>query len=118
MALVIENTFTSMQDLCKYLSKKYLNIRLFDNEDYFINMKFESNKLIKHVKCSIFVVCGSNDYIVPSFMSSSLFELAVNARYKELYQLTSRGHNDLYEEDAYYENLEKMLNSVTKKSFL
>jgi hypothetical protein len=112
MALVIENTFTSMQDLCNYLSQKYLNIRLFENEDYFINMKFESNKLIKHINSSIFIVYGSNDHVVPSFMSSSLFDLAVNAKYKELCELTSRGHNDLYEEDSYYEKLKKMLKSV------
>ena len=110
MALIIQSTFTSMQDLCRYLAQKYVNLSLFENEEYFLNMKFESKDLIKRVKSSIFIICGLKDQIVPPFMSSTLFDNAINAKRKELCQLKARGHNDLHEDEIYYEKLERMLN--------
>ena len=109
MALIVENTFTSMYALCQHLTKKYLKIRLFENEAYFKNIKFESDKLINFIKCPIFFICGLCDQIVPPSMSSTLFKLATNAKSKDLYEISSKEHNDLYD-DSYYEHLNRILN--------
>jgi fermentation-respiration switch protein FrsA (DUF1100 family) len=115
MALVVENSFTSIPALCRHLVYKHLKLSLFENDsEFFYNVKFESDVSIKTITCPILVVCGSKDEIVPPEMSKQLFELATKARAKCFFELESKGHNDLYHDDFYYVKLEKFLNESAR----
>jgi fermentation-respiration switch protein FrsA (DUF1100 family) len=85
-ALILQSTFTSARDMAKTMFPLGLL-------QPFVNVHFDSAKVIAGIRCPKLIIHGTDDSIVPFRLGETLFNLASSP--KEFYAVPGAGHNDL-----------------------
>ncbi len=87
-ALIVQSSFTSMKEEVKSIAQyKLLPINLI------LNQPFDSINKVYKLKMPVFFTHGTDDELIPTYMSRKLFELAPEP--KELFIVPGAEHNNL-----------------------
>ncbi|MDY6806433.1 MAG: alpha/beta hydrolase, partial [Cyanobacteriota bacterium] len=87
-ALIVQSSFTSMREEVKSIGQyKLLPINLI------LNQHFDSINKVEGLKMPVFFTHGTDDELIPTYMSRKLFELAPEP--KELFIVPGAEHNNL-----------------------
>ncbi len=86
--LIVEGTFTSMKEMANIMGYS----RLFPLK-LILTQKFDSINKISGIQVPILLIHGTEDEVVPTFMSQQLYDVAPTA--KKLYLVPGAKHNDL-----------------------
>ncbi len=85
--LIVEGTFTSMKEMADIIGYgRWFPLKLL------LTQKFDSIKKITTIQVPILLIHGTEDEVVPTFMSQQLYNAAPSA--KKLYLVSEAGHND------------------------
>lgn len=87
--LIVEGTFTSMNAMANVMGYN----RLFPL-NLILTQKFNSLAKITELQVPILLIHGTEDTVVPSYMSQQLYD-AVPFPDKQLYLISGAGHNDI-----------------------
>ena len=122
--ILIENTFTSLDDLVYVMFPflKYLR-------KYLLSSKFETLNIIGKIERHILLCRSENDELIPNIQMNTLYNSAKRALFKKYYMIHQSSHNDGFrtdiieyaiaihkfmdECDNYYKNLAK--NKINEK---
>jgi fermentation-respiration switch protein FrsA (DUF1100 family) len=86
--LVIEGTFTSMKDMATYKGRySWLPI------NWLLTQRFNTLEKVPSLNTPIFFLHGTDDQIVPAYMSEKLYQVAREP--KELWLVENARHNDV-----------------------
>ena len=86
--LIVESTFTSMKAMADIMGySRFLPLK------FILTQKFDSINKISGIEVPILLIHGTEDEVVPSFMSQELYNVASSA--KKLHWVTGAGHNDV-----------------------
>ena len=86
--LIVEGTFTSMKEMADIIGYgRWFPLQLL------LTQKFDSLKKISHLQVPILLIHGTEDEVVPTFMSQELYDAVPSA--KKLYLVSGAGHNDV-----------------------
>ena len=86
--LIVEGTFTSMKEMADIIGySRWFPLQLL------LTQKFDSIKNITTLQVPILLIHGTEDEVVPTFMSQELYNAAPSA--KKLYLVSGAGHNDV-----------------------
>ena len=86
--LIVESSFTSMNAMADIMGYS----RFFPLE-FILTQKFDSINKISQIEVPILLIHGTEDEVVPSFMSQELYNVASSA--KKLHWVAGAGHNDV-----------------------
>ena len=87
-ALIVQSSFTSMTEEIQSIGQyKLLPIKLI------LNQRFDSISKVSKLKMPVFFIHGTDDELIPTYMSEKLFELAPEP--KELFIVPGAEHNNL-----------------------
>mmetsp|Transcript_27108 Transcript_27108/g.64006 ORF Transcript_27108/g.64006 Transcript_27108/m.64006 type:complete len:333 (-) Transcript_27108:349-1347(-) len=106
-AVMVENTFTSIDDLVKHLSPAYSKhvIRAMSN-------KWNSQQVIPSISRPMLFLSGRADEIVPPWMMTSLYKAAVRSEGRELAAFPKGKHNSTCLSRGYYETIKRFVDRV------
>ena len=99
--LILEAPFFSLLDIAK---QRYSLIPSF-----LLKYKFQTDKYIKKVKCSVTIFHGTDDWVTPYEGGKRLFDEVIIDN-KQFITIENAGHNNLIEYDLYKEKLKRLLN--------
>jgi len=99
--LVLESPFYNITDVAK---KRFPIFPISSLLKY----KLPNNEHIKNVKCSISIVHGTNDYVVPFTSGEKLYKVSPKDK-TTLTVIENGGHNNLNEFDEYHLLIKKIL---------
>ncbi len=86
--LIVEGTFTSMKKMADIIGYgRWFPLQLL------LTQKFDSIKKIASLQVPILLIHGTEDEVVPTFMSQELYNAAPST--KKLYLVSGAGHNDV-----------------------
>jgi uncharacterized protein len=86
--LIVQNTFTSMLEAVR--SRKIYKIFPLN---WLLNQQFNSLEKIKAIALPILFINGTEDTVIPSYMSQQLYQAAPG--FKRLYTVPEAGHNNV-----------------------
>ncbi|KAH7636660.1 hypothetical protein HUG17_6866 [Dermatophagoides farinae] len=118
MAMVIENTFTSVPDISRHLfahhthnSPLWFTRFLQFVPDWFYKSRFNSIDKISRITVPTIFISGLSDELIPPKMMIQLFKNSP-AVYKELHTFESGTHNFTWKCPTYYETIGNFLKIV------
>ena len=88
--LIVEGTFTSMQDMAKFMYK----LKFFPLE-WLVTERFDSIAKIGSLQTPILILHGTSDRTIPPFMAEKLYAAAPEP--KQLALIPQANHNNLPE---------------------
>ncbi|MBV6623354.1 MAG: alpha/beta hydrolase [Rivularia sp. (in: Bacteria)] len=105
--LIVQSSFTSMAETVK--QQDWLKIFPID---LLLTQKFNSIAKIKKLQVPVLFIHGTADSVVPSYMSSRLYNLAPEP--KQLFKVPQAGHFQIYKpgDNSYLKAIEKFINSI------
>ncbi|AFY53120.1 prolyl oligopeptidase family protein [Rivularia sp. PCC 7116] len=105
--LIVQSSFTSMAETVK--QQDWLKIFPID---LLLTQKFNSIAKIKKLQIPVLFIHGSADSVVPSYMSSRLYNLAPEP--KQLFKVPQAGHFRIYKpgNKSYLKAIEKFIKSI------
>jgi len=106
-AVVVENTFTSMEDLVRHLSPAYAR-----HVSRAMSNKWDSLHVIPTISRPILFLSGRADEIVPPWMMTSLYKAAVKSQGRELAAFPKGKHNSTCLSRGYYETIKRFADRV------
>ncbi|MDF5730851.1 MAG: alpha/beta fold hydrolase [Rhizonema sp. PD38] len=106
--LIVESSFTSLREMIAYRN----NFWIFP-VDLILIQRFESIKKVPNLKMPVLFIHGMADFIVPTYMSQSLYDLAHEP--KKLLFVPGAGHNNVAEIDPvkYQQVIQSFVNSIS-----
>ncbi|MDF5720687.1 MAG: alpha/beta fold hydrolase [Rhizonema sp. PD37] len=106
--LIVESSFTSIRELITYRN----NFWMFP-VDLILIQRFESIKKVPNLKMPVLFIHGMADFIVPTNMSQSLYDLAHEP--KKLLFVPGAGHNNVAELEPvkYQQVIQSFVNSIS-----
>ena len=109
-ALILENTFTNLSDMAKFIFPFIPGVHLLASDNFNNLIK------IKNLHNPILFIHGKADHTVPFKHSQILFEKANEP--KELYEIREAGHNDTYliGGDEYFYKIKSIINKPSPVS--
>lgn len=87
-ALIVESTFTSMRDMVDHQG-----IYALFPADLLLTQKFNSKSKVHSLKMPILLIHGTNDPVVPAYMSQVLFDTITGS--KELFLVPDADHDNV-----------------------
>ena len=110
-AVIVENTFTSMEELVKHLSPAYAKhlSRAMTN-------KWDSLAIVPRISRPILFLSGRADEIVPSWMMTALYKAAELSEGRELAAFPKGKHNSTCLSRGYYETMKRFMDRVIAES--
>ena len=102
--IIVENTFTSMQDLVKHLSPAFSKhmVRAMTN-------KWDTLSIIGNISKPMLLLSGRADEIVPPRMMTTLYKAAILSEGRELAAFPKGKHNSTCLSRGYYETIKRSL---------
>ncbi|ODV90540.1 hypothetical protein CANCADRAFT_2269 [Tortispora caseinolytica NRRL Y-17796] len=101
-AIVLENTFLSIQDMIP------ATFPLLSRFSYLCHEKWNSKALVPSFKMPALFLAGMKDEIVPPEQTRALYDLC-GSPYKSFYGFPGFGHNDTCTSGDYWEKIDKFL---------
>ena len=105
-AVVVENTFTSMSDVVRELYPRFSPVHHLTP---FLWNTWPSIERIGDVKSPVLLMYGSDDEVMPGWMSQRLFDAAVNAKFKRIVEIQGGMHDDTWRRPGYMKALRQFL---------
>lgn len=93
--VIIENTFTTLGDLCDVMFPPLRLVRKF-----LLKSKFETNKIIGKIKKPIMFCRSEKDELIPKKQMDDLYNLAKGSVYVDYYVIKNGTHNDGFKYDG------------------
>jgi fermentation-respiration switch protein FrsA (DUF1100 family) len=105
--IIVENTFTSMEDLVKHLSPAFSKhiVRAMSN-------KWDTLSIIGNISKPMLLLSGRSDEIVPPRMMTQLYKAAVLSEGRELAAFPKGKHNSTCLSRGYYETMKRFVDRV------
>ncbi|KAJ5066225.1 protein abhd13 [Anaeramoeba ignava] len=109
IALIVENTFTSVPEMAKHLLPftKYF--------PFLVHIKWNSEKSIQKIEAPILFLSGQKDELIPPFMMRKLYLNAKNSRNPVFFSLENGTHMTTWNEYGYDKKLKEFINSYLPK---
>lgn len=107
--IIVENTFTSMEDLVSHLSPILSRFRRL------MNNKWQSEELITKLRLPILFLSGRADEIVPAHMMTQLHKAAVRSIGKEMVSFPKGKHNSTCLSRGYYDSMKRFVDRVLEE---
>lgn len=109
--IIVENTFTSMEDLVKHLSPAFSKhmVRAMMN-------KWDTLSIIGNISKPMLFLSGRADEIVPPRMMSALYKAAILSEGRELAAFPKGKHNSTCLSRGYYETIKRFVDRVVLSS--
>ena len=104
--IIIENTFSSLGDLVDHIFPFIKPFKFF-----LLKNKFETKKYIEKINYPILFCRSENDELIPKKQMERLYTKALNAKFKEYYEIKNGNHNEgyLFDRIGYFEALKDFI---------
>ena len=111
--IIIENTFSSLGDLVDHIFPFIKPFKFF-----LLKNKFETKKYIEKINYPILFCRSENDELIPKKQMERLYTRAINAKFKEYYEIKNGNHNEgyLYDRIGYFEALKDFINKCMNEN--
>eukprot|EP00291_Cryptomonas_curvata_P025643 CAMPEP_0172174232 /NCGR_PEP_ID=MMETSP1050-20130122/13534_1 /TAXON_ID=233186 /ORGANISM="Cryptomonas curvata, Strain CCAP979/52" /LENGTH=337 /DNA_ID=CAMNT_0012846153 /DNA_START=97 /DNA_END=1107 /DNA_ORIENTATION=+ len=109
--VVVENTFTSIDDLVRHLSPALCRPVLRN-----LSSKWDTLRVIPQIRRPILFLSGRADEIVPPFMMTALYRAAVQSAGREMAAFPKGRHNSTCLARGYYETMRRFVDRVLVSS--
>lgn len=112
--VILENAFSSMDDLVK---DKYPELLCF--RKFILKIKIENIPVVSSLKCPLLYLVSRDDDVVPYQNSLRLIEASRNSKLLDYQIFNLAGHSELYEfaYKAYYNKISNFLSKCQKGKF-
>lgn len=90
--VIVENTFLSIGAMVDILMPYLTLIKPF-----VLRIKWDNDEKVPRVHQPILFIAGGRDELVPPFHMTKLYDLAKNAKHRQLFTVPDGGHNDTWE---------------------
>jgi len=107
--IIVENTFTSMEDLVSHLSPILSRFRRL------MKNKWRSEELIAKLRLPILFLSGRADEIVPAHMMTQLHAAAVKSVAKEMVSFPKGKHNSTCLSRGYYDAMKRFVDRILEE---
>eukprot|EP00802_Teleaulax_amphioxeia_P013072 Tamp_13119.p1 GENE.Tamp_13119~~Tamp_13119.p1 ORF type:complete len:327 (+),score=62.05 Tamp_13119:512-1492(+) len=109
--IIVENTFTSMEDLVQHLSPAFSKhmVRAMTN-------KWDTLSIIGSISKPMLLLSGRADEIVPPRMMTQLYKAAILSEGRELAAFPKGKHNSTCLSRGYYETIKRFMDRVNASS--
>jgi len=104
--VIVENTFLSIGAMVDVLMPYLTLIKPF-----VLRIKWDNDEKAPHVRQPILFIAGERDELVPPFHMTKLFDLAKNAKHRQMFTVHNGRHNDTWERGGkkYYLTVKEFL---------
>ncbi|WP_460208164.1 alpha/beta hydrolase [Scytonema sp. NUACC21] len=109
--LIVEGSFTSIRDVIAYRN----NFWMFP-VNLILTQRFDSFVKVPNLKIPVLFIHGTDDLVVPAFMSENLYEAAPEP--KNLVLISGAGHNDVAEiaPSVYHQAVQSFVKQVQERN--
>jgi hypothetical protein len=112
--LVLENPVTNADDWVSQVAPWWLRLAL--NFEVDKDLRGEDNlPLLRETRVPLLVLGGTEDFVTPPAMAKKLHDAAPTPD-KQLVVIEGGGHNRLYDQDAYHEAYDQLLQQVSNRA--
>ncbi|CAH1774381.1 unnamed protein product [Owenia fusiformis] len=111
-AIIVENTFTSLPDIARYIFDfkllKAIPVWMYKN-------KYPSRERVKQMELPMLFISGLSDNLIPPYMMQDLFEHC-HSLVKQMARFEAGTHNETWQCEGYYKSIHTFLNQVCSHS--
>lgn len=112
---VFENPFTSVPDVAKFYLTYAKSVIGVTKSIGFLYL-FDSSNKVARIECPCVYMTGLLDPIIPTWMSTSLYNKTKSSKNCRLFEYPYGKHNDLPIMNDYFENLRSFLSELSSSS--
>ena len=99
--IILENTFTSIEDIVVVLMQRMIPLRVGESFvrfvlHWFMTSHWNSVKLIDSIACPILFLSGLMDELVPAAQMQQLYDKAIKSSFRHIHPVPSGDHNSTY----------------------
>ncbi|CAG8473509.1 8581_t:CDS:2 [Paraglomus occultum] len=111
--IILENTFTSMQDMAATLyPQSWLPYKYLARSPYILRSRWESEKRIRAVTTPILFLSSVDDEIIPQSQMMRLRDNAINAKFTTWIEFHNALHMNTYMQDGYLEAIKQFIDKT------
>ncbi|CAF1351727.1 unnamed protein product [Adineta ricciae] len=110
---IFENAFISVPEIAKYFLTYAKSVIGVTKSIGFIYL-FDSLPKVRRIECPCIYLTGLLDPIIPTWMSSTLYNDTRAARKRHLFEYPFGKHNDLPIMPEYFENIQSFINELPR----